>query len=152
MERERLEQAGRQAMNIQWMDAVFMAADSTEYTAAVLYNLEKISKKEVETLLNNYGYIDDHRILVIDLETAGNIFPHRGELKRGGGMAYWKPRVYMNDFINCECSCCGFILPVHEAVQIGSSSTDYKGVKYRFCPKCGSVMDYKQIGKENEDE
>lgn len=54
--------------------------------------------------------------------------------------AYWKNRAYRNDFIWAECSNCGFIVENYKAVKLGKSSSDYVGVKYKFCPICGKEM------------
>lgn len=44
------------------------------------------------------------------------------------------------DHIHCECSICGHREEAIRAVKIGSSSDEYTGTVYRFCPKCGSSM------------
>ena len=150
-EKEKQAQIGRQAMNIQVMELVFKRTDSywkpiegLERTVMALYNLENISADEVEDLARSGMYEYDDRILLTDPERLRRIFPHRGESKQADeSNVYWKPRTNANDFANCECSGCGFILPAEQAVKFGSSSTDYKDVIYRFCPKCGSIMSHK---------
>lgn len=158
-ERQKLEQIGRQAMNIQMVEAVIKTVDSdgnpvddTGHAVAFIYNLEKISREEVESLLHSGDYAFDSRILQMDMETARNIFPHRGEAKKNGITAYWKPCANTNDFINCECSNCGCKVPAIDAVQFGQTSSDYVGIIYRFCPRCGSPMACKpkEPRKENE--
>ena len=45
-----------------------------------------------------------------------------------------------NDFIHVKCDRCGFMTENIKAVETGVSSTDYKDVKWNFCPKCGARM------------
>ena len=53
----------------------------------------------------------------------------------------WKDRAYLNDYIWAECSNCGFIEENIKVVKLGCSSTDFVGVKWYYCPKCGAKMD-----------
>mgnify|MGYP007037159554 CR=1 FL=1 len=54
--------------------------------------------------------------------------------------AYWRHRGAHKDFLWCECSNCGFRVEAYKAVSTGRSSTDYVGVKYKYCPMCGKEM------------
>lgn len=45
-----------------------------------------------------------------------------------------------NDFVHVKCDRCGFMTENIKAVETGVSSTDYKDVKWNFCPKCGARM------------
>lgn len=54
--------------------------------------------------------------------------------------AYWKDRSDKNDYLWCECSNCGFMVENYKVVELGFSDTDYIGVKYNYCPKCGKKM------------
>ena len=67
---------------------------------------------------------------------------YRGEKnqKPTDSFAYWRHRGANNDFIWCECSNCGFRVEAYYAVKLGTSSTDYVDVKYKFCPICGKEM------------
>ena len=58
------------------------------------------------------------------------------KLKNG----YWLNRAKHNDHLWAECSECGFRVENYKAVETGVSSDDYVGVKYNYCPKCGSKM------------
>lgn len=154
---EKQARIGRQAMNIQVRELVFQSVNSdgkpiegTERTVSLIYNLENISTKEVDELVDNGMYVFDDRIIKTDPVRLAHIFPHRGEAKRMGGVSYWKSRAYANDMTNCECSSCGFTLPAYMAVEYGSSSTEYAGVAYRFCPKCGAVMSHKPNEEEGK--
>ena len=53
----------------------------------------------------------------------------------------WKDRAYLNDYIWAECSNCGFIEENIKVVKLGCSSTDFVGIKWHYCPKCGTKMD-----------
>lgn len=55
-------------------------------------------------------------------------------------IAYWRHRAKYNDYIWCECSNCGFRVENYKAVVMNKSDTDYKEVKYKFCPMCGKEM------------
>lgn len=57
------------------------------------------------------------------------------------GKAVWKHRAEHNDFTFAECSNCGFRVENFRCVHIGRGSRDYTGVKWCYCPKCGSVME-----------
>ena len=52
----------------------------------------------------------------------------------------WKSREQHNDYLWAECSNCGFRGENYRVVEIGTSSIDYIGTKYHFCPKCGAKM------------
>ena len=54
--------------------------------------------------------------------------------------ALWLDRSEYNDYTWSQCSRCGKQLEDYKAVNTGTSSTDYTGVKTRFCPCCGSRM------------
>lgn len=41
------------------------------------------------------------------------------------------------------CSKCGFQIETLRAVETGWTSTEYVGIRYRFCPSCGSPMHLK---------
>lgn len=147
---KKLDEIGRQAMNIQVAETVLKNIDAdgkpidgTEQRFAFLYNLEKISKEEVEHLIKSGEWVLDSRILQTDLETISNIFPHRGEAKKGSATAYWRSLAYRNNFIHCECSVCEFRIEAIKAVKIGKRSEEYVDVIYRFCPNCGSPMSCK---------
>lgn len=150
-EREKLERIVEQATKIQVMELEFLSADSegnaiegSEHIMMAIYNLENISDEEVEKLLANGSYKYDTRILITDPDRLASLFPHRGETKKIGTVeTFWRPRDYMGDFVNCECSHCGFVIRAVQAVEFGSSSTDYADVKYQFCPKCGNRMAHK---------
>lgn len=156
MEKEKMMRIARQAMNIKVMELEFMRPDSdgkpisgSEYRMAVIYNLENISDKEVENRLHNGMYAYDTRILLTDPERLAHIFPHRGESKRTNSIGtYWKSRIGANDRKNCECSNCGFIVPLYEAIKFSEETKDYMDVRYRFCPNCGAIM----LPKQNESE
>lgn len=60
------------------------------------------------------------------------------------GKAEWISREKHNDFLHVECSCCGYVIENHIAVKMGKSSTDYIGVNYKYCPKCGSKMNIRR--------
>ena len=64
---------------------------------------------------------------------------YRAEIK-ASNHAFWRHRGANNDFIWCECSNCGFRVEAYHAVKLGTSSTDYVDVKYKFCPICGKEM------------
>lgn len=153
LESAKLEKIGRQAMNIQMWEAEFKNADSdgnpidgTEHLKMFLYNLEKISAKEMEKALLDGSYEFDTRIMEVDPERARNIFPHAGESKKDFGPVYWEH--VKGNITKCRCSACGMQVNVDEAVERSFTNLDeYKSVKYRFCPKCGSVM---SIRKEND--
>lgn len=55
-------------------------------------------------------------------------------------IATWKHRGDKNDFLWAECSNCGWRVENYKAVEIGVSSTDYIGIKYKRCPKCEAKM------------
>lgn len=152
LESAKLEKIGRQAMNIQMIEAVFKQVDSdgepiegTERPRMFLYNLEKISAEEVEKILNHGDYMFEPRILEADPERVLNIFPHAGESKKEFGPSFWEPVRGCTEDI-CRCSACGMEVSTDNAVVRESGA--YKAVKYRFCPKCGSVM---SVRKETED-
>lgn len=156
IELEKQAQIGRQAMNIQKLELVFPLADSdgkpiegTERQLCVLYNLENTSVKEVEEIINSGMFGVSDRILVARPEQVAHIFPHAGESKNTKDHAYWRSLAYKNDHIHCECSCCGWVTENITAVKIGSTSDDYVGIVYRFCPKCGSMMNYKPNDEES---
>lgn len=138
-QQQKLATIGRQAMNIQIIQALYDSKDGI----AVIYNLENITRDEVKQLLLTGKYIHDSRILLTDPEKAANVFPHQGEAKKKGIKAYWKSCKHRNDFVHCECSKCGFTIEANRAIKYGSHSTDYIDVKYRFCPECGSPMTHK---------
>lgn len=52
----------------------------------------------------------------------------------------WKNRAEYNDHLWTECSECGFKVENYKAVNTGYSSDDYVGVKYKYCPICGTRM------------
>lgn len=54
--------------------------------------------------------------------------------------AKWKNRADKKDYLFAECSNCGYMIEAYTAVESGKNSTDYVGVKYRFCPMCGAEM------------
>lgn len=150
-ELEKQAKIGRQAMNIQIMEMLFRETDSdgrpidgSEYTKMALYNLETISAEEVEAVIKSGMQNQDSRIIMAWPDEIANVFPHRDEAKKDGIVTYWKPSAYRGehgDKMYCECSACGLKVPVAEAVEYGSYG--YTGVKYRFCPKCGSMMYHK---------
>lgn len=150
LESAKLEKIGRQAMNIQMIEAVFKAVDSdgepiegTDRPTVFLYNLEKITAAEVEKVLNDGSYMFDTRILEADPERVANIFPHAGESKKEFGPVYWKP--VDGDITKCCCTACNTTVNADDAVERDFENlSHYKGIKYRFCPKCGSVMNIKQ--------
>lgn len=45
-----------------------------------------------------------------------------------------------NDFIHVKCDRCGFMEEHINTVVTGLSDTDYKDVKWNFCPQCGARM------------
>lgn len=147
---EKLAKIARQAMNIQIMEAEFCAVNSddepvtgTKNVKVIVYNLENISAEEVEEKMRNGTYEFDSRILITDPDTIKHIFPHRGESKRTGSVgAYWKHMGDKNDYIHCTCSDCGYMTEALRAVEIGRESTNYTGVKWRFCPNCGAPMSH----------
>lgn len=139
LESAKLEKIGRQAMNIQMIEAVFKQVDSdgvpidgTERPRMFLYNLEKISAEEVEKVLGHGDYMFETRILEADPERVANIFPHAGESSKEFGPAYWEP--IPGNGARCRCSACSMEVGAKDAVD------HVLGIKYRFCPKCGSVM------------
>ncbi len=52
--------------------------------------------------------------------------------------AYWLPSE--KGPVQVACSKCGFLVETARAVETGWSATEHIGVKYRFCPSCGSPM------------
>lgn len=139
-ELEKQARIGRQAMNVQIMECEFSAVDSNgqpigeTYRKAVLYNLEKITRKEVEEILLDDRQDGDPRVVMMRPCEVDCIFPHRGESKKDDATAYWKSggRLY------CECSVCKFKVSAIDALE--SSINGHTEVKYRFCPNCGSRM------------
>jgi hypothetical protein len=53
----------------------------------------------------------------------------------------WRSRAYYNDYLWVECSNCDFRVEATTAVITGKSSTDFVGVKYKYCPNCGKPME-----------
>lgn len=148
MKREDEERIAMQAKNIQVIEAEFLSSDSdgnpipgTEHIATIIYNLENISEEEVCQLMYNDRFRFDSRILVTDPDRLAHIFPHRGEIKSDKDfIAYWKSREDKEDRLNCECSSCGFIVPVRDAMEFNYGTKDWTILKYCFCPKCGEKM------------
>lgn len=153
LESAKLEQIGRQAMNIQVIESVFRTCNSdgepiegTETVKTFIYNLEKISVKEVEKALNDGSYMFDDRILETDPARFANIFPHAGESKKDFPQAYWKSKPCKGDskgFAHCECSVCGFTIETKRAVEQESDFKHHytqKALRYRYCPACGATM------------
>ncbi len=66
--------------------------------------------------------------------------------------AYWTSQEEKNDHLWARCSCCGFTVENYKAVEQGSSSDDYTGVKWPFCPKCGSRMGFRGIYQKQKPE
>lgn len=156
IELEKQAQIGRQAMNIELLPLIFPLIDSdgnpiegTERKMYVIHNLENTSAKEVEEIIKNDMLKISNRILIARPEQIAHIFPHAGESRNTKGHAYWRSLAYKNDYIHCECSCCGWVTENITAVKIGSTSDDYVGVVYRFCPNCGSMMNYKPNDEES---
>ncbi len=142
LESAKFEKIGRQAMNIQVIEATFAAANSdgeaiegTERLTAFVYNLEKITPEEVEKALNDGDYMYDTRILEADPERLANIFPHRGESKIDCPPAYWNP---INAY-HCRCSVCGCRVHITDAIGQKEYNPDLPPY-YRYCPRCGSTM------------
>lgn len=63
-------------------------------------------------------------------------------------VAFWKTREDKNDYLWVECSNCGFRAENYIATNVGISSTDVVGYKWKACPKCGANMIFKE---ENND-
>lgn len=160
LKESKLERIGRQAMNIQIMEAEFKAAnsdgkpvDGTEHIKVFVCNLENISMEEVEQAIKDGSYAGDARILVTDPEHMRNIFPHAGESDKGPDTVYWKP--VDADLTKCSCSACGFTADIDDAMKCvhgnfcNGNNRMYTGVKYRFCPHCGAYMSARK-GKDNE--
>lgn len=153
LDKDKLERIARQAMNIQIMEAEFQSANSdgepiegTERIVCLLYNLENISTKEVEDAMMNGRYMFDDRILMADPARAAKLFPHRGEARRNGLLnSYWRSLGSEGDHIHCECSNCKYTTEAINAVEIGSSSDEYVGVRWNFCPRCGQPMSHEPV-------
>lgn len=142
-ELEKQAKVGRQAMNIQIMELMFQSADSdgrpideSGYMKMALYNLETVSAEEVEEIMKTGTYDQDPRIIMAWPDEIANVFPHRGESKNSISASHWK--YDRQQPLYCSCSVCGLKVRVTDALECGPHG--YTGIKYRFCPGCGSVM------------
>lgn len=151
-ELEKQAKVGRQAMNIQIMELMFQSADSDGrpidepgYMKMALYNLETISAEEVEEIMKAGTYDQDPRIIMVWPDEITNVFPHRGESKNSVPASYWKRD--QQQPLYCSCSACGLKVRVVDALEW--SPHGYTGIKYRFCPRCGSVMEHEPEKEES---
>lgn len=149
---EKLTQIGRHAANIQLAEITFKTADSdgnpvegTEHSALFIYNREIITEDEFNAKMQDGSYIYDGRIAQIktDMKHINAIFPHAFDKNSDSLNAYWRSCKYENDMLHCECSNCGYMADNYDAVKTGGTSTEYVGVKWHFCPRCGAHMSYK---------
>lgn len=69
----------------QLVDSEGGVIESTPYHAGVVFNLEIISENEVCKLLKTEDGRKDPRILIADMVTLKNIFPHMGEMRGKNG-------------------------------------------------------------------
>ncbi len=53
--------------------------------------------------------------------------------------AFWEPDT-SGPVTKARCSACGFTVEPVRAVETGWASTEFTGVKYRYCPMCGKPM------------
>lgn len=150
-ELEKQAKVGRQAINVRIMEILFgsvqtagTSRQASEYTKMAIFNQETISEEEVQNIIKSGMYNTDPHIIMAWPDQIANVFPHRGDAENDNVTVYWKPG---KDPSKCECSACGLAVPAAEAMECGQNG--YTGVKYRFCPKCGSVMSCKFRQEEN---
>lgn len=151
-ELEKQAKVGRQAMNIQIMELMFQSADSDGrpvdehgYMKMALYNLETVSAEEVEEIMKTGTYDQDPRIIMAWPDEIANVFPHRGESKNSVSTSHWK--YDRQQPLYCSCSVCGLKVRAVDALECGPHG--YTGIKYRFCPGCGSVMGHEPKKEES---
>lgn len=102
--------------------------DNMQYDATTIEGLVALFYRNLWAMADLHSKLKHYE----DLEGAGRLI----EQKYG----YWKERSDYNDYTFAECSECGFTMDNYLVVDIGNTSDTYVGVKWNYCPKCGTKM------------